>query len=395
MLSNENIICIAGHPWSDLWRRRHQIMSRLARTNRVLFVEPPISIFSPFKYSEKWEILKSMRLGIRRIQNNIYICPTWNILPLNRFKFIRNINRAFVLFQLRRIIKMMNFEDSILWHYYNEYLWDFTGCVDGKLTVYDCHDKYTGFGGGKTNRDEIEEWEGKLAQRADVVFASSLSLQKCLQKYKDIVYLVPNGVDYSLFQQATKNYVEAPVEYLSIPKPIIGYVGYISHKVDFNLLDHITLNRPNWSIVMIGPENIKIDRLVFSQFKERDNVYFLGKKEVEQLPSYLKAIDVCLMPFKQNEQIEHCSPNKFYEYIAAGKPVVSVPIDGLRGYNNIFYVARNKEEFVAGIDEALAEDGSELAAERQKIANNNTWDQRVETMCEIIEERLKAKGFKK
>ena len=40
MLSGETIICMAPDPWEGLWRNRHQIMTRLARRNTVLYVEP-------------------------------------------------------------------------------------------------------------------------------------------------------------------------------------------------------------------------------------------------------------------------------------------------------------------------------------------------------------------
>lgn len=398
MLSNENIICLSPNPWDDMWRRRHQIMSRLAKTNRVLYIEPPISIFTLLKYLEKWETLKDMRLGIRKIQNNLYICPTWNILPLNRFKFIRTINKNFVIFQLRRIIKKMNFEHCILWHSHNEYLWDFTGCLDERLVVYDCYDKYTGFSGGKGNREEIEEWEKKLTQTADIVFAVSPPLQRYLQRYRDIIYLVTNGVSESFFEERTNTNPLCENNALSnIPRPIIGYAGWISYKIDLTILSHIAENRPDWSLVLIGQIDIKNVNLGYiKKLKAMPNVHFVGEIPLERVPLYLRKMDVCLLPFKSYEQIDYCScPLKFWEYMAMGKPIITVKLANIEEYekSGLLKIADTPEKFVTCISGVLESDTAQLAEQRRQMARNNTWNHRVEEISRRIIEQLQKKNM--
>jgi hypothetical protein len=77
---------------------------------------------------------------------------------------------------------------------------------------------------------------------------------------------------------------------LCIPTPIIGYVGALhSIRLDLQVLLHIAASKPEWSIVLVGPEDTVFTNSVLHQFK---NVYFIGAKEPAELPAYINAFDV-------------------------------------------------------------------------------------------------------
>ncbi len=393
MLCNENIICVGHHAWSDLWRRRHQVVTRLAKYNRILYIEPPISILAIIGNLLRLRWPEGLNLRTKEIASNLFLSSTINILPLSRFKLIRRINRFVITHFLRKEIKKLGFTNPILWVYFNWSFETFIGAFNEKLICYDCCDKYTDMATvTKRTAKLIEAWERKLLLKADVVFAITSELREHLLEFNNHVYVIPNGVDYELFKAASDSSVEVPPDLKEIPRPVVGFVGNISHKVDFDLMNHIAESRPDWSVVMIGPEDIVVDKEKFTQFKDKKNVHFLGKKEVRLLPNYLKGIDVCIIPFKDSEHVRHCSPNKLYEYISAGKPIVTVPyFPGVNDYDGALKVAHSKEEFVSSIQTALAEDCAEMVNKRQKIAKNCTWDQRVKMMMNIVEERFVPK----
>jgi len=77
-----------------------------------------------------------------------------------------------------------------------------------------------------------------------------------------------------------------------------------------------------------------------------------------------------------------------YEYLSAGKPVVSVALAELQPFSDDIYIARNGEEFLDKLDRAIAEDEQELNERRREFARRNTWQQRYETIRTALSETV-------
>ena len=115
------------------------------------------------------------------------------------------------------------------------------------------------------------------------------------------------------------------------------------------------------------------------------NVHFLGQKPVELLPRYVAACQVCLMPYKINEWTRHIDPLKMYEYLAAGKPVVSTDIPSARSFAPPVRIAHDTAEFVSAIEATLKETGSAQQKARRQLAAQHDWDLRVAAISEHIQ----------
>jgi len=74
--------------------------------------------------------------------------------------------------------------------------------------------------------------------------------------------------------------------------PVIGFVGLIESWIDLALIDAIAGQRPGWQIVLIGKSNVDV-----SSLKRHDNIHLLGRKPYAELPRYLKAFTVGVIPF--------------------------------------------------------------------------------------------------
>ncbi len=94
----------------------------------------------------------------------------------------------------------------------------------------------------------------------------------------------------------------------------------------------------------------------------------------------MRAFDVCHIPFQLNDVILHSSPLKLKEYLAGGKPVVSVAIDEVTKLGDLVYVASDHAGYLAAIDRALAEDSPARAAERVRAMEGESWESKVETI---------------
>lgn len=402
MIKNENIICIAPNPWFDLWRRRHQLMSRFAKYNRVLYIEPPRSIFSPFvdKKTRGWPL--SFRFGLHREKDNLNIYSPLNLFPFNRIKFLNKLNDIYIMWKIRRIIRRLKIDNAILWVYYSPktllLMKAISQEIHPKLICHDCYDKFTGYGGGcGRKRDEIEKTEKEIVERSDLVFAVSFPLKRYLQNFKEVVYLIPNAVsEYFLEEKHYHDNLHEDSELDNISKPIIGYIGFIGYKVDFDILIQIAQSRPGWSLVLIGPvDRVNVNSEKIKALNNMSNVYFVPQVPPKMIPLYLKQIDVCLMPFKSYEQINYCScsPNKLFEYLGLGKSIVSVPLEGIQDFAEVIEIAYKKDEFVPCIERALKRDNENLIGKRIEIARNNTWDQRVEEISDLIKGQIHQKCY--
>ena len=121
------------------------------------------------------------------------------------------------------------------------------------------------------------------------------------------------------------------------------------------------------------------------------NVVFAGPKAAQDVPPYLRAMDVCLIPYRAGSQAQAIDPLKLYEYLAFGKPVVTVDIPSVRPFAEVIYVARGREEFLGLLDAAAAERNDEKMARRRALAAENTWEARAEAISRLLEETLRRR----
>ena len=151
----------------------------------------------------------------------------------------------------------------------------------------------------------------------------------------------------------------------------------------------IAERKKDWSFVLVGgKDDYMKNKLILVEFAERKNVYLLGKKSYEDLPGYLKAFDVCLIPFRRDDLFSlSCSPLKLYEYLATGKPIVSTNLAGVSCFDSLVRIAQNNNEFEKHIGEALRE-GFECHEMRMKIAKNHSWKKRANKVQDTLEGAL-------
>ncbi len=176
----------------------------------------------------------------------------------------------------------------------------------------------------------------------------------------------------------------------AIPRPVIGYVGALqSIRLDIELLAYIAQQRPQWSIVLVGPED---DAFKASNLHSIKNVHFVGAKKPEELPAYINAFDVCLNPQIVNQVTIGNYPRKIDEYLAMGKPVVATATRAMSIFAEHTYLAETKEQYVTLIEKALIADNSELQAQRWAFAATHTWENNVKEIYKAINTFRKDKG---
>jgi GT2 family glycosyltransferase len=232
----------------------------------------------------------------------------------------------------------------------------------GWKIVYDCMDEHAGF---STNTSAMVNLEDHMTRTSDLVIATARLLHEKVTRLNDNVLLLPNAAEYEHFESAT-----AVLERTSTP--VIGYYGAISDWFDVEMIRKAAAARPNWRFVLIG----STDGINPAPLERMTNVELLGEKPYADLPGFLHSFDVTCIPFLDNELTQATNPVKFFEYLSAGKPVVSIDLNELSGYKDYYYSAPTHADFIPAVERALAEDSPTKIAERQAMAKTQTWDAR-------------------
>lgn len=395
MIEGHDILCFAPGPWDDIWRNRHQIMTRLARANKVLYIEP---------WPQLRPVLRALRSGelslkdihgshLRQVGQNLYVYqpPVWaphvGRFPLN--VIMENLCIAL----LRRVLRRLGFQRPILW-LFMPHMGIYIGRLGEKLVIYHIVDEYAGYSGISASwRLVMEQMEQQLARRVDLVFVTSPTLLERKRQLNEKIFLVPNAVDYEAFASVLDGPICIPSDMTGISRPIAGYVGAINEKIDLSLLANVARSCASWSFVLVGPIAIRDaeDLQALNTLRALPNVHFLGQKKVEEVPYYIVACDVCLLPYRINEWTQNIDSLKLYEYLACAKPIVATDVPAARRFSDFVAIATSDAEFISSMNSTWREDSPALQAKRRSIAAQHTWEKRVNELSVVIEAQLQAR----
>jgi glycosyltransferase involved in cell wall biosynthesis len=378
-LAGVPIVSFAVDRWSDVPRCRHHVVSRLARHNRVLFTSPPCYVRDVLRRGPSGE--RAEQRSLRKITDSLYTYapPVW--LPYTyRYPRLNHHSLRLRSQLLSRVVRRLGMDQPILYIWHPSFA-DVIGQLDARLVVYHCYDEYSAFTGSDPAR--VADEEARILETADIVLTVSEGLHARKRAINPNTYLVRNGVDYRLFASAQDPATPVAEELRHIRRPVIGCVTRIVPEYfDAELLRAIFARRPDWSFVAVGPECSTSPAL--AALKALPNVHLLGRRELTDLPSYVKAFDACLIPYVLTENKQLADPLKLYEYLAAGKPVVSKPLAALDSFGDLVSTASAAGEWIDAIDEAVRTDSPERIARRQEAARPHNWDDRVEHIARLI-----------
>jgi len=375
-----NIVVFSSLPWNFLRQRPQHIASKLAKKgHKILFFETPVFISSLSDIQEK---IKERRLfEVRQVEDNIYAVKLYLPHFLGKFASVKD---EFCKLSFRYCLRKLNFHPDVAFfytlHYYS--LLKPLKSMNAKI-IFEYVDDITSF--QEFAFDNYVRMETELIKTSSLIFATSRLLRDKVLKFNPNVVYLPNAMDFEHFNSAMENTNVTPDDLLNLKHPIIGFIGALFEWIDVDLICKIAKNHPEYSILIVGPVNFGK-----SQLETCPNITMVGTKSYESLPSYLSNIDVCLIPFKMNSITLHSNPIKMYEYLAAGKPVVSTPLPEIvSNASGIVYIGKGDEDYIKMVEAATREiehKDETAIAERISFARKNSWESRVE----VIEKHLEG-----
>lgn len=237
--------------------------------------------------------------------------------------------------------------------------------------IYDCMDYHAGF---KNSSAIMEVKESILISYADSVIVSSKKLYDRFETTQNLK-IIRNAGEFERFAK-NPSAIKPNFSY-----PNIGYFGAISEWFDVDLVEFLAQKKKNWNFTLIGSyADARISKL-----QKLPNVKLLGEIAYDELPFHLHSFDVCIIPFIISSLIEHTNPVKIYEYLSAGKPVVSTMLPELMLLDKkLVYLAKTKNEFIKQLDRAMKERNKKpLIKFRTEFAKKNSWNIRMKQFYKL------------
>ncbi len=380
-LEGESIVCFAGEDW---WyhhpHSKNHLLKRYARRNKVLFVNSISmglpSMANPDFFLKIRRKLRSYARWLRKVPEGLWVMTPVN-LPFYGSRMGRWLNRVLLVGQLRLAMLLLRISRPILWIAIPTAA-EMAGRLGEKLLLYQVSDKYDANQDSALSAQVIRVYDRRLKDAADVVLYSGRKLfSEATEPHR---FFLEQAVDFDHFSHLQG---EPAAELAGIPHPILGYFGTMDYVMDTELMAEVARLRPHWHWVLLG---LKSNLVRVSS----PNIHFLGSKPYHDLPQYIQQFDVCVLPWREtNTFTSYGSAIKVREYLATGKPVVMAPLyeylqtPGLRFY-------RGTQEFIAQVEAAMEQDTPALAAQRQAVVKDGTWDERASQLAALIRSLLRG-----
>jgi glycosyltransferase involved in cell wall biosynthesis len=379
------MVFVSLENWDDIWRRNQFLCDGLLRHSesiQIMFVQPAYDNSYSMRSRNFAKIKRSASLlsGAYDGRLELFTPTKWfpNSLPLGR-----KLNESSLSKQIRGALTSLGWSATHLWVNQHEA----ANLLDAGIaaqSVYDITDDWTTFSGNQAHLEVVKHQDHKLCVGATQVIVCSDQLFKDKRNIVEPnrLHLIPNGVHVDHYLTVSDDCETAHPVALNWQKPVFGYTGTIhGDRVDVNLVAEIAKLNPNATIAMVGPNLLDFEDL--SRLSIHSNIVFTGAKPYSELPEIMRAFDVCIVPHLVTPFTESLNPIKLWEYLAAGKPIVSTNVAGFRDFPELVHVAESYDEFLQNLDSALNENTSVIVA-RQAVAQQHSWDKRIDQVIRIL-----------
>jgi len=369
------------------------LAKEFSKKHRVLYVNYPTDRMTVLRHRKdpnirkRLAVIKGREESLVQVQENLWSFYPKTILEsigqignnqvfdflnkINNRRFAREISKAIQTLGFRNIVLFCD-QDMFRSFYLKELL------KPAKF-IYYSRDFLTGVDWWKKQGVRIE---AALVAKSDLAVANSVYLTNHCRRFNPKSFYVGQGCDVSLFNsRLIKD--PPPADIRDIKRPVIGYTGVLYKlRLDIGIITYIAKQKPEWSIVLIGPEDEEFKR---SELHSLPNVYFLGSKPIGSLPAYINCFDVGINPQILNQITIGNYPRKIDEYLAMGKPAVATLTEAMTVFSEHVYLATTREEYLEFIILALKENSEEKAAAREMFARGHTWEANVNEIYKAME----------
>ncbi len=393
MIKNYDIIVIGIQAWdTEIGSNCKDIALEFSKQNRVLYVNSPLDRITQYRDKSDPKIQKRIRVNSGQDEDLLVLGNNfWNLYPRGLVESINWVKPAFLYNILNKrnnrifskailsAVKRLGFKNYIIFNDSAMFLGLYMKeLLKPSFYVYYMRDYLIK---NPYWRKQGVRLEPELLRKSDLVVNNSTLYASYGREYNKHSYMIGQGCDVSMFNDIDKQ-IDPAADLHDIPGPIIGYVGFLSsRRLDIGLLVYIAKQKPEWQLVLVGPED---EAFAASELHSMANVHFLGSREPSELPRYIKGFDVCMNPQIVNDATRGNYPRKIDEYLAMGKPTIATATEAMDYFSEYTYLANSHEDYIPIITLALAENSLEKEQERRNFANQHSWENNVKEIYKYI-----------
>jgi glycosyltransferase involved in cell wall biosynthesis len=384
-LKNVDIICLSTHYWDERRFRKQEFMSRFAHENRVLFVEPSISMARRSEaHLHEFATNRYFLSCLETRDDHLHFLKPPRGLPKWSNPRVERLNYRWFGTIVERAARRLGFRAPVLWIYRPSYYHALEVISHGKL-VFDLVDDLSAYGGGHWTH--VEYQTQKLVEASDLLVVTAKTLLERYESSAKRTVQISNGFDAELFSPELIG-GEVPSSLSGIRRPILGFIGTLFSFIDFELLERVARVHHDKSLVLVGPVEASAEQDV-AQLKCLPNVRHLGGQPQSDMPAFVSAFDICLNPFVRGRIADSVSPLKVYEYLAMGRPVVSTPMKALQMEDvaRAVVFAEDADEFCEQIFRCLGKDVQDATEARREAVAPHSWEglfERLDAACSDV-----------
>lgn len=381
-LSGFSIVYFGNDWFAENRTSSHHIARRLAERFPLLYVESPGQRAPTASARDLAKVRKKLAEMVerpRQIGSRLWHATVPQI-PFRQVPGVKSFNRAASATLLRRALSQVGFRNYLSWFVAPD-AGHLAGRIGEELIVYYVTDNYAKFPG--VDGAEVGKLDEELSRKAHQIFVSSKTLLEIKQQVNPHVHHSPHGVDVELFARASDPSTPVAGGAAGFKPPIIGFFGLIERWINLDLVAELAKARPQWTFLMIGryaspPHEIQ----------HLPNVHFPGPQPYETLPNWARCFDAAIIPYYLTYQVMNANPLKLREYLATGKPVISVLTPDIEPFRHAVRIASTPKEFLEQIEDVLAGEEPDAQRRRQQAVAGLTWDARVEEILSVVRHRI-------
>lgn len=379
-LQGRHVVVVSPQYWGDYWVSKHWIAYKLSRHLRTVFIEPPVWVGGVLKHPSTHVVhLRRLVQPIRKVDDKLHVF-TPKLLPRRLERGMGGANQ-----RTAEALRRLGIRAPIVLNFTTNY--DLVKRLNPALSVYYCVDP-------PFPEPGHEKDEALTCEASDLIYAVSESYREHLAQFctRQPLHVIPHGYAFDHARRIDQDpRALCPPELRSLPRPILGFVGSIHDAyVDIDLIERLAQARPHYSIVLVGPYRANplgpdLSLPALRRLRQLPNVHLLGPRHFLDVPHYVKHFDVGLILVNIKDYGLAAMTNKrthfkWLAYLAMGKPIVAPQLKETDSIAALVYLAGDADDYVAAVDQALAEDGA-LKPLRVNYASQFSFDKTLESIA--------------